>query len=451
VLTYSVSLSGGDCASIPAACAARPGAVPGPTTFTGLTNFQAYTVSATATSTAADGTTTFTGPAGTAGPNASTTPVPPAPTNVSGAPGNHKVDLTWTAPAGPTPDHYEVLATPCNTGTTSAPCPAGSAAGTAIGPNSTGAGNSATTYSFTGLTNGQAYVFQARALYTGGTGQYSAPSGMITPNGVLVTQTITARRPAGALVLTQVCGVHAADPITAVPVTGSPYEKANEYTAAGGPGLAPASSGTQYTPPVVAGSVPPTPGTLNPTTDPLFGQYPYPTDANGEPIATYPTDCGVNLGTAKFITSGAGAGQFFRASGPLNQVTVADTRDTDPGFTVNGQMSSFTAPAGTFSGSELGWDPVKSSSTPAFTDSNGNTYTQVVNPGAVIQPNSPNASGLSAGGKVLASSPGLNPVGCTTACNGGLGIAVLDAKLVLLIPVTAKTGNYTGTLSLSAV
>ena len=65
-----------------------------------------------------------------------------------------------------------------------------------------------------------------------------------------------------------------------------------------------------------------------------------------------------------------GAGQFFAADGRLNQVTVVDTRDADTGWNVVGQVSNFSAgPGKSFSGSQLGWTPVNTEDTAAFTDS----------------------------------------------------------------------------------
>ena len=171
-------------------------------------------------------------------------------------------------------------------------------------------------------------------------------------------------------------------------------------------------------------------------TDPNLtnGEYPYPAAPN------YPTHCGVALGNAKLITSGPGAGQFFQASGLLNQVTVVDTRDTDTGWTINGTMGTFSAGTGlTFTGSQLGWNPV-TSDTDSFTSSDGTVYDQVVTPGPAVLPNTAVASGLSSG-RALGSAP----------AGDGLGIATLDARLKLLIPVWAFSGNYTGTLTISSI
>ncbi len=176
-LKYTWTVSGGDCggATPPAGCG-TPFTDDTATSHTlALTNFQQYTISITAKSTGANGTSTFVGPAGTAGPNASTTPVPPPPTNVQGTPADGQVSLTWTAPTGPTPTSYDVLSNP----------------GPGSGANPRNTGSSATNFTFTNLQNGTVYTFQVRAVYPGGTGQYSAASGPITPQGKFITQTIT--------------------------------------------------------------------------------------------------------------------------------------------------------------------------------------------------------------------------------------------------------------------
>lgn len=134
--------------------------------FSGLTNFTAYAVSATATNTAANGTSHFTSAPATG----SGTPVAPPPGTPSGTPGNAKVDLTWTAPSGPAPDSYEVVATPVS--------PAG--------PD-VSSPSSSTSLSFTGLTNGTAYTFKVRGVYGTNQGPFSGSSGPITPTDFVAT------------------------------------------------------------------------------------------------------------------------------------------------------------------------------------------------------------------------------------------------------------------------
>jgi hypothetical protein len=144
----------------------------------------------------------------------------------------------------------------------------------------------------------------------------------------------------------------------------------------------------------------------------------------------------VNLGTASYVTTGTLAGQYYAASGILNQVTVSDTRDTDSGWTVNGTMSDFTVAGGgaSFSGNHLGWSPV-------VTDDSDLTlagYNQVATAGASILPASVN--GL-ATAKPLASA----------AAGAGLGIASFDARLKILIPSAVRAGTYTGTLTFTVI
>ena len=107
-------------------------------------------------------------------------------------------------------------------------------------------------------------------------------------------------------------------------------------------------------------------------------------------------------------------------------------------------MGGFTAAApstGTFGGNQLGWDPIKVSDTAGFTDGDGNTYDQLVTEGPVVAMTIPGVAGGLGDGELLASAPATD----------GLGIAVLDADIRLWIPIFAKTGNYTGVLTLTAV
>lgn len=367
-------------------------ASPTSTIVTGLTNGTAYSVTVTATNTT-----------GTSAPSNAvpgTPAIPPSPpvTGLTATPGTGSVSLSWTAPAD--------AATRPPTGYTVTNAPAGGTA-TVTG----------TTATVTGLTAGTSYTFTVAATYA------AAPAGVgatvtATPlASQVLLQNLTVTRPNGALVFTQVCSTNG--PIAA--------EAASPGFPAGLPAVA--ADGTGFAPTLADLTTP----------DPQFSQYPYPVDGNGDPNPSYPTNCGVALGTAKLVTSGAGAGQFFSASAVLNQVTVVDTRDTDIGWTANGTMGTFTAGAGkSFSGSQLGWTPVKTSDTAAFTDASGVTYDQTVNAGPVVAPNTP--SGMSSG-RALGSA----------VANAGLGIAQLDARLKLLIPVTAKSGVYTGTLTISAV
>ena len=343
----------------------------------------AYDVTVVAENTASDGTTHFQSAAATA-TGTVTEQAPGAPVLISASPDDGAADLTWTN-SDPSVTSFEVLS--CSP----APCTPTTGVNT---------GSTATSYTLTGLTNGVRYNVAVRGLR--GT-LPSATSNVleVVPNATLITQTITVRRPNGALVLTQECGARGAD---------------------------------------IDGTAP----TINggPATDPLYPGYPYPEDpATGDSLANYPTDCAVQLGIAHLITSGPGAGQYFRSTGFINQVSVVDTRNADAGWNVTGTMGNFSSGADSFSGSHLGWVPIKTSDTGPFDhdlDEATPDYDQTVAAGATVSPSTRNGLG---NGETLASAP----------ANAGLGIAVLDADLNLNIPVTADSGVYVGILTITAI
>ncbi len=252
---------------------------------------------------------------------------------------------------------------------------------------------------------------------------------------VVLIQDIEVTRPVGALVLTQVCGSH-----------GSLAAEGSQTGFPSGLPAEPAIDGSTVAAPTAGGTAPTTGDTPGGPADPGRAGYPYPVGADGAPVATYPTHCGIDLGDSRFVRSGAGAGQFFAADGRLNQLTLVDTRDGDLGWNVVGQVDDFRAGPRTFSGSELGWTPVVTEDTPPFVDALGAVYDQVARAGSGVAANSPVADGL-AGGRLLMAADPFDPAGGT----GGLGTAIADARLLLLIPVTAQSGRYTATLTLTAV
>ena len=133
----------------------------------------------------------------------------------------------------------------------------------------------------------------------------------------------------------------------------------------------------------------------------------------------------VAAGTVNLAVSGSPA----TGTGVLNAVTVADSRNTFPGWSVSGQESNFTgsgtAAGGTISGDQLGWTPT---GTPAGSATLG----------TAVAPASP---GLGTTAGVLASAtPG-----------NGFGTSNLSANLLLDIPASAVAGPYTSTLTLTAV
>jgi len=130
-------------------------------------------------------------------------------------------------------------------------------------------------------------------------------------------------------------------------------------------------------------------------------------------------------GTVNLAVSGTPA----QGTGVLNTVTVSDTRNTFPGWSVSGQESDFagsgSAAGSTISGNQLGW-------TPTGTPAGGATL------GPVVAPGSP---GLGTTAGILAQAH----------AGSGSGTSTLSANLLLAIPTTAKAGPYAGTLTLTAV
>ena len=277
------------------------------------------------------------------------------------------------------------------------------------------------------------YTARVTPVYAFGSGVTATPASQafsVTPN-TLVLQEITVTRPPGALVLTQRCGVYGGLPAftavdafpgfpRALDAVGNLFQTTDFSGTAPDIDVNPAGDRTtgQYTP------------------DPFFA--PSDLDAPRYPeIGTYPSECGLSMATARLVTSGNLAGQFYTASGRLNQVTVLDTRDDDSGWTARGDIDdTFVGSTGnTFSGDYLGWRPfVTDTSDPV----GGSTYDQVVTAGDPILPGTSN--GLRG-----------NPTLGQSQRDAGLGIATMDARMQLLIPASADAANYSATLSLTVV
>ena len=124
-------------------------------------------------------------------------------------------------------------------------------------------------------------------------------------------------------------------------------------------------------------------------------------------------------------TTLSAAGDRWESTGALKPVTVTDTRTTQPGWTVSGQIADgFRSSGGeTFAGSRLGWTP--------------GVTRQAERQGVIA---GPDAAGLQ-DSAALASAPG----------GRGLGTAELDATLKLSVPTDTAAGTYTGTLTLTAI
>lgn len=394
----------------------------------------------------------------------------------AGQPATPFVDVDWNAPAavsGCTVSSYNV--------TTSA----AGATVTQPDPNPTGSGTGGSARVTPIPTNTTVTVTVMPVFNVGCSGTAASISTTVNSGGVVI-QDIDVTRPIGALVLTQICGANGALPAEGA---GAPATFGGTDTAAasgnfpgtrddqvlttpvigfdrnGGLPAVPAVSSSTVTAPSSAANGGPSlspndpPGGVNANVDPNYtqGEYPYPVDANGVAAPAAETHCGLDLGVARFVTQGAGAGQYFSASAAMNQVTIVDTRNVDAGWTVTGKMSDFTAtteasdgsgPTGSldsFSGDFLGWTPVVTADTPAFdSDANGTPdYNQAVVAGARVAPGTDHGLGLDATfeGETLA----------TAAAGSGLGTSILDARIKLLIPVTADAGSYEGTLTFSVV
>ena len=137
------------------------------------------------------------------------------------------------------------------------------------------------------------------------------------------------------------------------------------------------------------------------------------------------SDTPVQLGTA--VLSGDYA--TFEATGQLGAVTVSDTRyQSQPGWTVSGQVGDFSSGGHTFAGYYLGWTPLVTTQNPALD----------VVAGAPVLPGT--VPGLIGGGGLA-----------SAAAHAGLGAAVLGANLDLRMPSSTAAGEYAATLTITAV
>ncbi len=324
-----------------------------------------------------------------------------------------------------------------------------------------------TSTSLSSLTSNEAYTVTVTAQYSQANPVAAAPStGFTTTSATIILQDISVNRPSGLLVMTQRCvanpvldgngnvttpgvGQTINGPIPAEGVqigfpTGIPATAATSVAALlvgpGDNGVAPIVSNTPFDQNgALADPTFSAPGTLG-----LLSGYPYPQNADGTPHApAYPTRCTINLGNAKLLTTGANAGQYFVTSGQIDQVTVVNTQDTDPGWHVTGTISNFqntlqTGVNTSFSGDYLGWTPKVSWVTPPQADGLGLNYTMAATAGTGTTQGI--GGGLSNGDTLATSPPGQS-----------LGIAQLDARLKLLIPTQIKSGTYHATLTFSAL
>ena len=138
----------------------------------------------------------------------------------------------------------------------------------------------------------------------------------------------------------------------------------------------------------------------------------------------------VTAGAVNLIVLAPNAIGVVFAVGLLNPITVSDTRNTYPGWSVSGQAANFTgsgsAAGGTISPTQLGWYPSGSSLADGVTLGLG---TLPANPGMGTTP------------QLLAQAP----------AGYGFGTSVLGAELQLEVPSLAPAGPYTSVLTVTAV
>lgn len=130
----------------------------------------------------------------------------------------------------------------------------------------------------------------------------------------------------------------------------------------------------------------------------------------------------VSLGTA------AVNGDRFAASGNLAPIVVTDTRVGGPSWSVSAQVSDFSSGTGSFEGKHLGWTP------------------GVTSAGAGAVAGLPVPSGFTSGSGLADS----RTLGAATGGHAG-GSATLGAALDLQLPLSTPAGDYTGTLTITAV
>ena len=364
------------------------------TTFhlTGLTNGTSYSVSLTA-----ENTTGISAPSN----SVSATPAPlpySAVANLAAVPVATGVTLNWTAPTSNAhgPNGYIVNAVDT---TNSANTPNGY-------PQTVGSGSTAT-YTVTGLTPGDSYTFTVTAAYTSPYSGTAATVVAVPLSNAISTGVISVARPTGALVMTQRCGVN-----------GSLAQVSSTSTL---PTLSAVSASSDQ-----VGTAPQNGSNVS---DPNYSQFPNPsTYTSGE-------HCGLTMGAASLLTTGDQAGSYYLATGTIAQTTVLDTRDTDAGWSLNVTMGTFTSTnSQSFGGNHMGIYPVVTSHSAPTPDG----YTQTVTAGANHAPLATNGIDTS---KSIASA----------AAGAGFGLAVIDARLALLIPVAVPSGTYTGTLTFTVV
>jgi hypothetical protein len=350
---------------------------------------------------------------------------------------------------------------------------------------------------------GTSYTYRVTPVYTA---PFSAPAATVSrafPSASLIIQELTTVRPEGALVLTQRCGVYGDLPSfsgvgpgtlgNGVNFLGFPYTSPGVAEFPVDPDQDPTTFPPNGTSPDIAiGPRPGAPFDLGPTqarnrysdlgptngtvqVDDDFSEYPYPINGDwtnggggelfdadlnlvngaGTSAAVYPTGCEVDLGTARLVTGGPLAGEYFAAQGRMNQVSVVNTQDLDDGWDLTMFAEPFVNQANggqNFEGNFLGFAPVETYESGAVdlgVDLNGNprgTYDMVVDTQGRIYP------GEGVGTPAVGDGAGLGDVRtiATSAATDSLGLYIVDGLFQLLFPVEYDSGTYLSNVELSA-
>ncbi len=139
-------------------------------------------------------------------------------------------------------------------------------------------------------------------------------------------------------------------------------------------------------------------------------------------------------------TLDANAG-LLTTTGPINPVTVTDTRAGAPGFTVSGIVTDFADGAATpdiINGYNLGWSPF-------IVDNPAGMH---ITAGPTVNP----APGVAPGATPTDTTLGLKSLRTlATDPAGGLGTTHLGATLTLDAPTSTVAGTYDATLTLTAI
>jgi hypothetical protein len=174
----------------------------------------------------------------------------------------------------------------------------------------------------------------------------------------------------------------------------------------------------------------------------------------GTPAPVYPTGCEVNLGTARLVTGGPLAGEYFAAQGRMNQVSVVNTRNLAGNWTLNMFAEPFVNQdngSQNFEGNFLGFAPVEtyeSGPVDLGVGLDGVTQRGIYDMTVATQ-----ARILPGEGVGTLAGPGLGNTRtiATAAAASSLGLYIVDGMFQLLFPVEYDSGTYLSNVEISAI